>query len=107
MRCSSSVLSFLLMAFCTSLISISARALDLDAPIVINVPAESLENALLDLSKQASFQLVISAGSIPARQTKAISGTLSVRRALELLLRDTTLNYQYLGEHTIAVAPRA
>ncbi len=39
-------------------------AADLDSQVAFDIPAQSLDAALLQLSKQASIQLVISSGSV-------------------------------------------
>jgi len=83
--------------------AIPARADDLDKAVDFKIPAESLESALLELSKQASYQIVFSANTLPARQTRAISGRMSVRKALDLLLEGSALTYKLVGAHTLTV----
>lgn len=81
----------------------AARTLDLDAEVKIDVAAQTLEGALLELSRQGGFQLMISADTVPDRSVARLSGTMSLRTALERLLRDTSLSYKWLGDHTVAV----
>jgi iron complex outermembrane receptor protein len=83
------------------------RAVDLKASIPINIAAQSLEAALLELSKQGHMQVVIATGSLPVRQSAPLSGNMSLERALDLLLKDSGLSYKVVGEHTIAIIKSA
>ena len=75
-----------------------------EARAALDIPAQSLDNALLELSRQAAVQFLIS-GSLPAHTTPRVSGTLSVAEALAVLLTGTQVTYKWVGEHTIAVGP--
>jgi len=87
--------------------AVPARADDLDKAVDFKIPAESLESALLELSKQASYQIVFSATTLPNRPAPAITGRMSVRKALDLLLAGTELGYKLVGARTLTVAPGA
>src|SRR5882762_8806194 len=87
--------------------AVPARADDLDKAVDFKIPAESLESALLELSKQASYQIVFSATTLPNRPAPAIAGRMSIRKALDLLLAGTELGYKLVGAHTLTVAPGA
>ncbi len=76
------------------------------APIELNIPAQSLEDSLLELARQASVQLVISSGSLTQRSAPRITGTLRLNEALDRLLRDTDLGYKWTGEKTLMIAPK-
>lgn len=84
----------------------TAHSADSGAPVELNIPAQSLEDALLELARQASVQLVISSGSLPQRSAPSITGTLRLNEALDRLLRDTDLGYKWTGEKTLMIAPR-
>jgi iron complex outermembrane recepter protein len=83
-----------------------ALAVNLDSQVSLEIPAQSLANALLALSKQASIQLVTSAETLPAGPSEALTGTMSIRAALDRLLRNTDLSYKWAGEHTVTVIRR-
>jgi len=83
-----------------------ARAVDLDSQVSLQIPAQPLANALLALSKQASIQLVTSAETLPAAPTEALSGTMSIRTALDRLLKNTDLRYKWAGVRTVTVVRR-
>jgi iron complex outermembrane recepter protein len=90
-----------------AIVAVPARADDLDKAVDFKIPAESLESALLELSKQASYQIVFSATTLPNRPAPAIAGRMSIRKALDLLLAGTELGYKLVGAHTLTVAPGA
>ena len=83
-----------------------AQASGASAPIELNIPAQSLEDALLELARQASVQLVISSGSITQRNAPSITGTLRLNDALDRLLRDTDLGYKWTGDRTLMITPK-
>lgn len=98
-------------AFCVAAI-LAASAATADAgkeetTVQFDVPAQSFEAALLQLAKQASMQLVISVSSLPAGKSPQISGKMPVREAVDKLLHETGLGYDFVGERTLAITPRA
>jgi outer membrane receptor protein involved in Fe transport len=99
----------LVAAFCVAAL-LAANVATADAPkeeaaIQFDVPAQSFEAALLQLAKQASMQLVISVSSLPAGKSPQISGKMPVREAVDRLLHDTGLGYDFVGERTLAITP--
>jgi len=74
--------------------------------VSIDIPAQQLDSALLELSKQASFQLVLDSRAVTAKSAVAVTGRMAIRQALDRLLRDTDLSYRWTGGHTVTVAPR-
>jgi iron complex outermembrane receptor protein len=84
-----------------------ASDFDLNAKVALNIPAQRLDSALLELSRQGAFQLVIESGSVPSRRTVTVSGKMSVKDALDRLLSNTDLSYKSLGEHTVTIAARS
>lgn len=86
---------------------VPVAAADLDTPIDFHIEAQPLESALLELSKEASVQLVLDSSVVAAKNSAAISGKMPIREALDRLLRDTELTYRWSGDRTVTVAPRA
>jgi iron complex outermembrane receptor protein len=80
------------------------RAEDLDTPVSVNIPAQPLDEALLELSKQASFQLVLDSTVVAHLYTPIVTGKMPIREALSRMLRDTNLTYQWSGAHTVTIA---
>lgn len=82
-------------------------AADPNSQLTFDIPTQPLETSLLELSKQATFQLIVSSGTLPARAAPALVGKMTIKAALERLLRDTDLSYKWVGDHTVTVMPRA
>jgi iron complex outermembrane receptor protein len=95
------------LTFCVGLGAHAVHAADLDTPISFDIAAQPLEGALLELSKQASIQLVLDSSAVAAKNTAALSGKMPIREALNRLLHDTELTYRWSGDHTVTIAPRA
>jgi outer membrane receptor protein involved in Fe transport len=94
----------LIITLCIGLLSSNVRAEDLDTPVSVNIPAQPLEGALLELSKQASFQLVLDSSAIADKNTRTVAGKMPIREALSRILRDTDLTFQWSGAHTVTIA---
>src|ERR1700722_4436728 len=97
-------LAFSIMTLCIGALCPDARAEDLDTPVSVNIPAQPLEGALLELSKQASFQLVLDSSAIADKNAETLVGKMPIREALSRILRDTNLTYQWSGAHTVTIA---
>jgi len=88
----------------TMLTATAAGAADaLDTNIGFKIPAQSLQDALLELSRQSSCQIVFSDPAYAQQQAPAITGTMSVRQALDRLLTGTDLSYKLIGGNTITI----
>src|SRR5690606_17818089 len=81
----------------------AAVAVDAATPLTLDIGSQSLETALLELSKQGRLQLVIAADTLPPRRSAALHGRMSLGAALDRLLEGTGLTYRLVGEHTIAI----
>src|SRR5260370_9489434 len=90
--------------FCTVLSATtftqSAFAADLDTQVSIDIPAQSLDSALLELSKQASFQLVLDSRAVTAKSTAAVAGRMAIREAPDRLLGGTGPIFRLSVTHT-------
>lgn len=87
-----------------AIVAPAAQAAELDEKFAFDIPSQSLESALLTLSKQAQFQLIVS-DALPTHLTQRISGRMPIKRALEMLIKDTKLGYKVVGERTLALLP--
>jgi iron complex outermembrane recepter protein len=92
---------------CVGAIGSPVLAADLDTPVSFDIPAQPLEGALLEFSKQASIQLLLDSSAVAAKNAAPLSGKMPIREALDRLLRDTELSYQWSGGRTVTIAPRA
>lgn len=81
----------------------SALAADLEREVVLDIPAQSLEFALLKLSEQSGVQIQMASSDVPELQVAGLSGRMPVSKALASLLNQTGLSYQVVGESTVAI----
>ncbi len=75
-----------------------ARALDLDRAISFDIPAQPLESALIDFSKQSHIQVVIGQDGAGEAAAPAIRATLSARVALNTLIGNSGFKYVAIGD---------
>ncbi|MFO6421329.1 TonB-dependent receptor domain-containing protein [Hylemonella sp. W303a] len=64
----------------------SAAATSAANPIVINIPAQPLGQALNELARQANLQMTFPAALVAGKQAPAVSGNLTPRQALDRLI---------------------
>ena len=77
----------------------------LDKSIQISIDDNSsLEDSLIEWGNKAGMAVLMNTSVVAHRVTHGVQGTLSARKALELLLRDTGLTYTESGER-IRVVP--
>ena len=81
----------------------SAIAADASTKLSVDIAPQSLESALLELSKQGRLQLVIATNSLPEKMSAALRGSMPLGVAFDHLLKDTGLTYRLVGNHTIAI----
>jgi iron complex outermembrane receptor protein len=70
----------------------AAMAQAIDEPKTINLPSQSLGDALRLLAKQASLQVLFAPALVEGRVAPSVAGSLSARAALEQLLAGTRLS---------------
>ncbi len=80
-----------------------AVAISVGAPIAFDIPAQSLETALLRFSEQARIQVVVANGAARGAVASQVKGEYSAGEALQLLLKESGLAYEVTGERTIAI----
>jgi outer membrane receptor protein involved in Fe transport len=69
-----------------------------------DIPAQSLESALLTFSQQARVQLVVADETIKGLRTRGVRGEYSAHEALTRLLQGSGLSYRVTDERTIAIS---
>ena len=80
-----------------------AVAISVGAPIAFDIPAQSLETALLRFSEQARIQVVVADGAARGAMSSPVRGEFTTAEALQLLLKESGLAYEVTGERTIAI----
>ncbi|WP_283711145.1 TonB-dependent receptor [Pseudoalteromonas prydzensis] len=102
-----SVLNFkqsLLLTAMLSLPVMSVNADGLNTYANFNIPAQSLNEALLAFSEQSGIQVTVNSDSVAGIHSQGVKGQqLSGRVALENLLSQSSLTYTLVGEDTIAI----
>ena len=76
------------------------------APVVLNIPAQSLASALNELGKQANLQILYSPDQVQGITSRSVSGTQEPVKALEALLKGSGMSYQLNGDTVILSAPQ-
>ena len=84
----------------------SWAAVDLNRIVDFHIPAQPLDMALLEFSKQAHVQLAVNASSLKKIKSPKIDGPLVASAALSELLLHSGLEYNTIGS-TVTVAPIA
>lgn len=88
-------------------------AYSLEERQAFSIPSQPLATALLRLSEQAGIQVMTAAADLGDRTSRAVSGRMTTREALDHLLRDTGLDYHPISETAVSIeragaaAPRA
>jgi iron complex outermembrane recepter protein len=71
--------------------------------ISIDIPSQPLGEALTALAKQTGLQVVLYASAAKQATTERLAGMFTPEAALQRLLTNTGLRYEYLDEQTVAV----
>ena len=80
------------------LICTNVSADDLGREATFNIGAQSVEAALLEFSRQADVQVMAPTEAFDGRSTTGVKGRMSLGEALQVLLRDTGLQYETKGD---------
>jgi outer membrane receptor protein involved in Fe transport len=76
----------------------------IDRPIALDIPANTrLEDALIEVGTKAGMTVMINTPTVDRQFTQGVHGTLSTRKALAVLLRDSGLSYTQEGERILVV----
>jgi iron complex outermembrane recepter protein len=83
--------------------SIPSFALDLSKKVDFNVPSQPLASAVIQFSKQADIQFLISGQKLDSVSGKAVRGSYTIEEGLKLLLDGTGFCFKVVGENTITL----
>jgi iron complex outermembrane receptor protein len=87
---------------CLLALPLSALGMDLDKKVEFHIPAQDLSTALIEFSKQARLQVIVST-DLTGKTTQGVSGQKAIRQALSQLLDSAGLSYRLAGETSITV----
>jgi iron complex outermembrane recepter protein len=68
-----------------------------------DVPAEDAPTAIRDFANQAHVQILVAGENVGKKQLRPVSGEFSTEEGLGLLLADSGLSPQYVGDRSIAL----
>ncbi|WP_293861124.1 TonB-dependent receptor [Steroidobacter sp.] len=98
---------------CTALVAstyafgaLAANAVDLQARHRFEIPAQSLDTALLAFSSQTKVQLLMWAGMKAELRSAGVHGELPASEALAALLANTGLAFRQIDAQTVAIVER-
>lgn len=97
-------------ALLTAMPNISASAQDVaekTSSAELSLEPQSLEDALVELQRQAGIQLAYRSSDIPDQTVAGVTGILSADQALDILLEGTGLSYKATGPGTYALFARS
>lgn len=75
----------------------------LDQYISVDIGAQAVSTALLELSKQARVQILFAGGSLDAFETSGLSGEMSLDSALAALLKGTAATFRSSGPGIVSI----
>lgn len=96
------LLSALLLA---PLMPMSVYATELDKTIQFNIPAQTLDEAVLSFARQSGMQLVVNMEVLKGLHTKGVTGNKKSIQAISQLLKKSGLTYKIVGNDTIVILP--
>lgn len=94
-----------LLSFC--LFGVAAEAQAPSQPIVVDIPASPLNDALKQLARLAGLQVVFYSKDSEGLTARRLEGEYTADAALKQLLEGTGLVYEYVNPHTIAIRDKA
>lgn len=74
-----------------------------DRVLELDIPAQSLTNALRALASQSGLQMVFPTELTAGREAPTIRGQQTPRQALDLMLQGSGLEYEFINERTVTV----
>lgn len=104
MRTSASLVAIVLATILQWVSAIAMADDSLDRMININIPANSrLEDALIEWGTQAGMTVMINTKTVERMLTGKVQGTISARKALQLILEGSGLSFTAEGQRILVV----
>ena len=83
--------------------SATAQTPSTGEPRNLSIPAEPLANALNDLAEQSGLQVMFASELVARLGSPEVRGSLTAAEALQRLLGNTGLRFEFVNPHTIAI----
>ena len=87
------------------LVSRAPSAADLESVRTFDIKPQRLESALIEFSKQADLQVIGATDTLADVRTQGVSGQLTSRAALTMLLENTSVAFNSIGTHSVQIIP--
>lgn len=100
-------LKSLLLATALTALATPTLAQGMEAPVSIDLPAQRLDQSLMQLSRTAAIQLVFFDDEITRLRAPALTGKLSFRDALDRLLAGTPYTYRVANARSVRIVRRS
>ncbi len=97
----------LLLAALAATQALTAPAFAQEAPVAIDIPAQPLSKALLQLGGQTGLQIFFSQAIVEGHRAPALNGTLAPDEALRRLLAGTGIEFRRTGRNVSLSRPGA
>jgi hypothetical protein len=78
-------------------------AMQLSQQVQFDIPPQELPSALLKFSAQSAVQVTSPGRLVEGKKSQGVVGTFSAGKALTLLLKDTTLNFDVIDGRTVVI----
>jgi iron complex outermembrane recepter protein len=82
-----------------------ATALADGKPRQYNIPAQSLNNALMQFAADSNLKLLLTADTVRGMNANAIEGSMTSTQALDQLLQDSGMSYRFVDAGTVTIEP--
>jgi len=89
---------------CMLVLMLSRTALALDTFHQYDIPAQSLNNSLLQFAAESNLELIFPADKIRGLEGKVLQGKMTVEQALDQLLQGSGYQYRFIDAKTITLS---
>ncbi len=83
----------------------TASAQPSNEPVDFEIPQQAISSAMISFSEQANMQIIVDATLVAGLQTAGIRGSMRPEAALEAILDQTDLKYEFSSPRTITILP--
>ena len=84
----------------------SSPGLAVDTLHQYNIPAQSLNNALVKFASDSNLALIFSADNVRGLRTEGLQGQMTAEQALKQLLQGTGYSYRFIDAATVTLTPK-
>ena len=77
----------------------------LQQTVTVDIAPQSLDSALIVLSRQAGIEVLMSADTVRGIDSNGVTGEMTLQDALQQLLAGTSMGYFATGDKTVSVQP--